>query len=183
MIEQSTKHRRSVRLAGYDYRQGGAYFVTICAAGRVCSLGQIRDGLVVPSQSGEIAQAAWEAIPAHYGHVSLDAFVMMPNHLHGILLFAASVEGADGRGTTYRAPTTERQFGVTQRGSLADVIGKFKAAVTREINRANGATAISFWQRNYYEHIVRNKDGLNRIRQYLADNPARWADDELYAAG
>lgn len=128
--------RRSIRLPGYDYSKAGAYYVTICAR-KGCDL--VRDTL------GDLVKSCWFAIPRHFPHVTLDAFVLMPDHLHGILVFDDPV------GAGYIPP-------------LHVVVGTFKAAVSRRLG-------FSIWQRNYYEHIVRNEDDLNRIRHYIDDNP------------
>jgi REP element-mobilizing transposase RayT len=172
----TTKNRRTVRLHEYDYTRAGAYFVTICAKDRECSFGNIERGIFAPSSMGEIVAECWGVLPRHFDHIETDAFIVMPNHIHGILVFR---ESGTGRGTIYRAPTP-RRFGEGQANSLATVIGNFKAAVTRKVRAKQDASRAAIWQRNYYEHIVRDEDDLNRIRRYIIDNPARWAEDEYY---
>ncbi|HEY8598013.1 MAG TPA: transposase [Thermomicrobiales bacterium] len=153
-------HRRSIRLPGYDYSRGGAYFVTICVQGRACSLGAVIDGEMRLSEQGEIVAGCWAAITDHFPKVVLDASVIMPNHLHGIVFLSDSQISA-GRPT------------------LAKITGDFKSASARRINAQHG-TAGSFWQRGYYEHIVRNEHSLARLQTYIAENPQRWAMDQLY---
>jgi REP element-mobilizing transposase RayT len=163
-------------LQEYDYATPGAYFVTMCAMDRECLFGNVDQGAFVPSPIGKIIVECWDALPRHFDHVETDAFIVMPNHVHGILVFQ---ERGMGRGTIYRAPTP-RRFGEGQAKSLATVIGNFKAAVTRRARALHRVPAVPVWQRNYYEHIIRNEDDLNRIRQYIIDNQPRWSEDEYY---
>lgn len=169
-------HRRSIRLRGYDYAQAGAYFVTICANHRVCLFGEVADGEMIPSSLGRIVAQCWDDIPRHVARVSLDAAVVMPNHIHGIVLIEHRVEE---EGTACRAPTSER-FGRPVSGSLPTVVRSFKAASTRLINEQRGTPGQTIWQRNYYEHVIRNEASLTRLRDYIAANPARWAEDQLH---
>ena len=125
------------------------------------------------NEFGSIAEAAWRDIPNHFRGVQLDAGVVMPNHIHVILILAAP----DRRGAACRAPTPIA-FGPPKPESLATIVRSFKSAVTRQSNRIRGTPGAAIWQRNYYEHIVRNEQDLRTIRDYIADNPARWADDK-----
>jgi putative transposase len=181
-------HRRSVRLKGYDYASPGAYLVTICAAERKCLFGQVVTDAMRPNAWGDVVAACWNQIPAHFPNVRLDAFVLMPNHLHGILI----IENAtDGRGTTSprardyasRAPTidpvdsTGQRFGVLTAQSLPTVIRSFKAAVTQRVRALASKPDLQIWQRNYHEHVIRNEESLNEIRRYIQQNPLRWSLD------
>ena len=179
--------RKSPRLQGYDYRQPGAYFVTICTAGRVRIFGEVVEDRVRLTEAGEVAAACWRAIPSHHPHVALDAFVVMPNHVHGILLFVEDdAEGPvggiipnRGRDTIYRVPTPDdsvRQFGEAKAGSLSVVVATYKAAVTREVNRRRGAPGPPLWQGRFHDHVVRLRDpaALDRTRRYVEENPLRW---------
>jgi putative transposase len=166
-----TQGRRSIRLRGYDYSQAGAYFVTVCAYQRQCLFGAVIEGQMVLNEVGKIAQACWNEIPAHFPRVELDAFVVMPNHVHGIIVMMDA-----GRGTACRAPTAE-SFGKPVPGSLPTIVRSFKSAVTRRINQWRTTPGQPVWQRNYFEHIVRNESALDRIRGYIETNPARWALD------
>jgi len=177
-------HRRSIRLKGYDYSQAGAYFVTIVTQGRECRFGEVVDGAMQLSESGRIAEDCWRAIPDHFPDVELGAFVVMPNHVHGIIILNGNRRGTmDGRGTIYRAPTmdttdrapTTEQFQKPVAGSLATILRAYKAAVTRRINRELHLTGI--WQRNYYEHIIRNENEHDRIHRYIEANPLNWGTD------
>jgi REP element-mobilizing transposase RayT len=167
-------HRRSVRLQGYDYTQNGAYFVTICAYERACVFGQMVDDVMAINAWGQIVQSCWDEIPAHYPMVELDAFVVMPNHMHGVIVIVN-----DGRGMACHAPT-KREFSKPIARSLSTIVGAFKSAVTKYINRLPNPPDHPIWQRNYYEHIIRSEESLNIIRAYVANNPAQWGEDSLY---
>ncbi len=164
-------HRHSMRLQGFDYTQEGAYFVTACLQDRACLFGDISDGKMILNDAGLMAEKCWNEIPAHFPHIELDEFVVMPNHIHGIIVLH------DGRGTACRAPTAER-FGKPVAGSLSTVIRSFKSAVTKCFNESRNVSGHRIWQRNYYEHIIRDDASLNLIRQYIIENPSRWAEDE-----
>ena len=161
----SIRHRQTLRLPEYDYSQGGAYFVTICVQGRECVLGKVQDGEVCLSPLGEIAAESWAWIEAGYPQVSLDVWVVMPNHIHGIIILMT-----DGRGGSRTAPTTKPK-------PLGRLIGAFKTISTKRINAMRLAPATRFWQRNFYEHVIRNESSLSRIREYIVNNPLRWELD------
>jgi putative transposase len=133
-------HRRSIRLKEYDYTQAGGYFVTIVTYHRDCLFGEIMGEEMRLNEFGKIADECWRAIPNHFPNVELGAFVVMPNHMQGIIVIT------DGTGTIYRAPTPE-QFQRPVTGSIATIVRTYKAAVTRRIGREQNATGI--WQRNY----------------------------------
>lgn len=162
-------HRRSIRLSVYDYSQNGAYFVSICTKNRECLFGEIEKGEMRLNDAGQIVFEEWMKTAEIRSNIELDACVVMPNHIHGIIVI-------EGRGTARRAPTVER-FGQPVPGSIPTVIRSFKSAVTKRINEMRQTPALQLWQRNYYEHIIRNDDDLSRIRQYIIDNPTRWDMD------
>jgi REP element-mobilizing transposase RayT len=163
-------HRRSVRLTGYDYSQAGAYFITTCVQDRMLLFGEVVDGEMRLNEYGEIVRREWERTGKIRQDVGIDAFVIMPNHFHGIIVIDP------GRGTLQRAPTTER-FGKPTSNTIPTIARLFKSTTTRQINEHRGTPSIAVWQRNYYEHMVRSEKSLNRIRQYIADNPLQWAMD------
>ena len=163
-------HRRSTRLDGYDYAQPGAYFVTVCTRGRACLFGHVVNGEMHLNEAGEIARRCWEDIPAHFRAVELDAYVIMPNHVHGII-------AVPRRGTACRAPTTER-FGKPTVGSIPTIVRSYKSSVTRYVNVTRHASGTPVWQRGYYEHVVRNDAELTAIRECIQANSAQWDDDE-----
>ena len=166
--ETDWRHRHSIRYQGYDYRQDGAYFVTICTRDRGCVLGDVVEGQVQLSEIGEIAESAWHGLGRHLHDVVLDAFVVMPNHVHGVLWLRHAEPDVDGHG-------------IRRRLSLADVVRSYKSLTTRAYWRANpvedSERSSQLWQRNYYERIVRNERELGVIREYIALNPGRWSED------
>lgn len=155
-------HRRSIRLREYDYREPGAYFVTICTFGKECILGSIHDGEVTRSSVGRIVEQCLLALPQLFPHIELDAFIIMPNHLHVIII----IREMECRG---EASSTAKAHGTTS-GSLASVIQNFKSTTTRHINRVKSSSG-PFWQRGYYEHVIRNDKSLDETRNYINSNP------------
>ena len=164
-------HRRSIRLKGYDYTSAGAYFITIVTYQRDCLFGEIVDGNMVLNDYGRIADEFWRAIPEHFPNVDLGAFAIMPNHIHGIIIIT------DVGATQCVAPTTTES--TPPRGpkprSIGTIIGSFKSAVSYRLNKQFNVTNI--WQRNFYEHIIRNETEWNNIHLYIEANPANWTDD------
>jgi len=189
------QHRQSIRLRGYDYTQPGAYFVTICAQDRACLFGDIANGEVRLNAAGRMVSAAWTALPVRFPAVDLDEFVVMPNHIHAIMLIvgaplvgARTVGGVAGTvGGVAGAPPAHSPIdspGATTRvaPTVGDIVGAFKSLTTMEYGRgvrAHGWPAFRkhVWHRNYYEHVIRDEASLNRVRQYILDNPLRWAGD------
>ncbi len=167
-------HRRSVRLKGYDYAQPGAYFVTVCTRDRECLFGEIVDGEVLLNLVGVAVRDEWLRTAQLRDNVALDAFVIMPNHFHGIVVIT------EGRGTARRAPT--EQFGRPVAHSIPTIMRAFKSATTKRTNEIRNNPGTPVWQRNYYEHVIRNETELNAIRQYILGNPANWQTDENYRA-
>ncbi|MCJ7620538.1 MAG: transposase [Anaerolineae bacterium] len=166
--------RRPVRLKGYDYSQPGAYFVTICADRQACLFGEVRDGRMRPNDHGRIAWRCWEDLPRYYPHVRIDSFVAMPNHVHGIIVLTEI-----GVGAGLRPAPTESGMGFRPH-ALPEIVRAFKAFSARRINELRNMSGGRVWQRSYYERVVRNEEELNRIRQYIAENPSRWSEDEYH---
>jgi REP element-mobilizing transposase RayT len=187
-------HRRSIRLKGYDYSQAGAYFITICTQDRACLLGDVVDGEMQENEFGEIVRAEWFASADIRQEIRLnpDEFVVMPNHIHGIVWIIAPHR----RGDRPVAPGTGNQPTMGDRPIMGDrpvaptncsrsvgsLIAGFKSAATKKINRLRGTPGAPLWQRNYYEHIIRNDKSLCRIRQYITNNPLRWDLDRMNAS-
>jgi len=115
-------------------------------------------------------------MPAHFAGLAIDEYVVMPNHMHGILV----IDGVTGAGTTACRFPTREAFGRPVHGSVATIVRSFKAAVSKRVNELRSAQGAPLWQRNYYEHVVRKDDDLRQIREYIAQNPANWANDDLY---
>ena len=173
-------HRRSIRLRGYDYTQVGAYFVTIRINGGGCLLGEVVDGVMYPGAAGKMVQTVWEEIPGRYPGVDVDAFVVMPNRVHGVIVLhsvGATPRGRPEPGQAQGpAPTMSTM-------SLPDVVHRFKSLTTSKysggVREGSGPPfERRLWQRNYYEHVIRNDDELDRIRQYIVGNPVKWEQDE-----
>lgn len=167
------KNRQSIRLKNYDYSQSGLYFVTICTENRENVSGEIVDGKMVLNNVGNMIEKWWNKIPERFNMVELDAFQIMPNHIHMIIrIVGAGFIPAHGkRATTRVAPTT-----------LGDIIGTFKSLTTHEYImgvKNNGWKPFDkrLWQRNYYEHIIRTENDLNKIREYIKINPQIWNRD------
>ncbi|MBE9140082.1 transposase [Nodosilinea sp. LEGE 07088] len=178
-------HRCSLRLKGYDYSAAGAYFITICTFQRRCLFGQVVNGEMQLNEFGQIATECWQAIPEHFSHIELDEYIVMPNHVHGIL-----VAQDTRRGIAVQCPYTNpgnvpqnpyiSVFGKMSPGSIPAVVRSYKYATTKRINILRDAVGTPVWQRNYYDHIIRNERSLQHIRYYTTNNPLTWADDQLH---
>jgi putative transposase len=199
-------HRRSIRLQGYDYTRSGAYFVTIVTQGRACLFGEVVAGEMRMNDAGRMVQQVWDELALFYEGVQTDAFIVMPNHVHGIIILTGNVRATPrGCPTTPRgcpnpqsgpgqargpAPTSGsgQPRGVAPTLGLPDVVHRFKTMTTKRYAdgvRANQWTPFPgrLWQRNYYEHIIRDvganggatsRSPLQRIREYILTNPLRW---------
>lgn len=169
--------RRSVRLRDYDYSQAGLYFVTICTFQKACLFGDIRGGELILNKLGQLVRDLWLYIPVSRANTELDAFVVMPNHLHGII----QIDDIDSEQNRANRSRAEGVFTTTlPSGSLGATIGQFKSVVTKRSRALPNLPTSPIWQRNFYEHIIRDESTLNDIRKYILDNPARWTDDNLY---
>ena len=166
-------HRRSIRLQEYDYSRAGVYFVTIGTHNRDCLLGDIVKGAIRLNDSGRIVVDEWNHTPALRTNILLDEFVVMPNHIHGIVMIAKS-----RRGVLQYAPTNSTPLQSPSQ-TIGAIVRGFKSAVTKQINELHNTPGSKFWQRNYWEHIIRNESELNRIRAYIQNNPAKWEMDRL----
>lgn len=170
------RRRRSMRLKDYDYRQTGAYFVTICTHQREWLFGEVIDDVMQLNDMGQIAAHEWLKTSELRSNVELDAFVVMPNHLHGIVVI--NEDGASNVGTRRAVSLpTPRRFGTAIAGSLSTIIGAYKSAVTKAINLQQATPGGVIWQKRFHEVIIRNETMLNNIRLYIDTNPAKWADD------
>jgi REP element-mobilizing transposase RayT len=142
--------RRRIRLPEFDYSQPGAYFVTICTHDRRCILSEIKGGEVRLLRIGSIVLEHWQSIPSRHDGITLDEFVIMPNHIHGILVLE------------------------TQSHPLPGVIGSFKSLSTKAVNAVSRQPNDRLWQRSYHEHVIRSEEAQNRIREYIENNPMKW---------
>lgn len=164
-------HRRSIRLQHYDYSAAGAYFVTICTHRGKCLFGNVVNGEVKLNQHGIIAENEWIRTATLRKNLILDQYVIMPNHLHGIIIIMQ-----DLKGVLQYAPTKEFR---SPEETIGAIIRGLKSATTKQINRIRRTPGIAVWQRNCYEHIIRDEHDLNKIREYITNNPITWElDDE-----
>lgn len=180
-------HRKSIRLREYDYSQAGFYFVTICTQGREPLFGHIVDGMMVLNDAGNMVQTVWDDMPGRYPGVLLDEFVVMPNHVHGIVIVTTRIKT---RAPTRGAPTgnDEPDVGVPLVGTLnhvGEMVGAFKSLTTVEYIRGVNENhwpcfPRRLWQRNYWERIIRNDQELQDTREYICNNPAQWEWDDLH---
>ena len=165
------RRRKSLRLRQFDYTQAGAYFVTVCTRNRRCLFGNVVGGEMELNDFGRTADITWAAIPRHFSHAETPVWVVMPNHVHGIVVLTRPPRATPAPSATHQQPTG------TARGSLATIVGSYKSAVSKQINRLRHGTGASVWQRSYFEHVIRDESSFATIWQYIADNPARWPDD------
>jgi len=156
-----TPRRRRLRLKNYDYGDTGAYFITICSHGRVCLFGGVQGGIMVMSPFGEVVAETWREQTEAASGTKTDEWIFMPNHFHAIVLIEAEEGGSRA------APTR----------ALPRTVNAFKTVSAKRINQIRGSAGEPVWQRNYYEHIVRTAGELERIRNYIRGNPAKWDED------
>ena len=172
MYNPDKHHRRSIRLKEYDYSQSALYFVTICAQNRACLFGEIHLGKMHLNSAGEMIHRWWNTLPDKFPAIAIDEFVIMPNHFHGIIIITDTTVGAD--------------MGLVRMGAnLATVVQWFKTMTTNEYIR--GVKNLGWqpfnkrlWQRNYYDHIIRNQESLQHIQEYIHTNPLKWEEDQLH---
>lgn len=202
-------HRRSIRLKGYDYAADGAYYVTIVTYERECLFGEIIENEMYLSTYGEIVQKWWDEIPVHFPNVEMGVFVIMPNHVHGIVVITAERRGevlspcndpdqnnqqitnnndvfyqteefmeTDLKNLGGRTPPLRKTM-PTRKPTLGQIVAYFKYQSTKDMNKIEDVQTITkFWQRNYYEYIVRNEKEWKQKTDYILDNPSRWDNDE-----
>jgi len=199
--DYSHYRRQSFRLQGYDYRREGMYFVTICTKDRLPYFGKIVDNQMILSEIGQIIHDNWYKIPQFSPHIVLDEFVVMPNHIHGILAIVSSVASLQSVASLHcndATDATKNQFMSDispKSGSISRVLNSYKGACSKEIksvaslqrndatrqcNDATNATGFD-WQSKFHDRIIRNEDELYRIQNYIINNPHNWKDDENYS--
>jgi putative transposase len=192
------KHnRQSIRLKGYDYTRPGSYFITICTQNREHVFGEIINGRMYLNPFGNVADQCWQDIPVHYPHVVVDEYVVMPNHVHGIISIVAGDDGIrrygnrvvdetvpGGRnhdmdttvGANNYSPLPPQPRGTSN--TIGSIVRGFKIGVTKWAHQNTDIHTV--WQRNYYDHIIRDEWALHRIRQYIKNNPMKWKSDDLF---
>jgi REP element-mobilizing transposase RayT len=172
MKEIASHNRRSIRLHGYDYSQDGLYFVTICVQNKASLLGEIMEGEMVLNDAGKMVEKQWLALSAHFKNIVLHEYIVMPNHFHGI------IEIIDNVGAGSARPDNIPDSGIgraTPAPTVGNIIGYFKYLTTKEID-----LPVKLWQRNYYEHIIRDEQSHDNIAGYIIENPFYWVTDNYY---
>ena len=187
-------NRKSIRLKKYDYSQVGLYYVTICAEKHKCLFGQIKEAQMILNTYGEMMKNIWEDNPKHYKGIDVDLFQIMPNHIHGIIQIIDKDENTEDDknekfginkhkntdvGAGFPCPFESEGRG-NRAPTLGQIIAYFKYVSTKQINNIFKTPGVRLWQRNFYEHIIRNEEELNRIREYISINPEKWEDDEYF---
>jgi putative transposase len=187
-FKAKSKGRHSIHLHRYDYTQPGAYFVTICTHNQSPILGRILGGEIVLSQEGEIVMKCLDKIPHHFTNSTLDTYIIMPNHIHGIILLfedrrvEASVKNDGILSIALRSDASPLQtIDLIPRGTKSDSLGvivqNFKSISARKINQLHSTPGDLIWQRNYFEHIIRTEKALRTIRHDILTNPICWDRD------
>jgi len=182
MNDKLIKRRNTLRLENFDYSSNGAYFVTVGVKNHECLLGEIKNREMILNDAGKIVQTVWDEIPAHYQNIDTDAFCIMPNHIHGIILIVGVSPRAYPADNCNAAILGQPQ-GVAPTLSLPDVVHRFKTMTTKLYSdgvKNSGWLTFpgKFWQRSYYDHIIRNEKELNKIKYYIQSNPQNWDTDE-----
>lgn len=184
-------HRRSIRLKGYDYSQEGLYFITICCQSKISRFGKIENGKMKLNEFGIIAHNEWLKLAERFPNFALDAFQIMPDHMHGIIQVRAPLAGApasdanDSDADEMRAGASPAPARARTRASaptVSDIVGAYKSLVANgclPIYKSRNETMGKLWQRNYYERIIRNENAYQRISQYIIDNPAKWTRKKI----
>jgi len=182
----STKNQRyfhkSIRLKGYDYTRPGSYFITLCTGHHQALFGDIIDGEMILNEWGRIIKDYIDKIPDHYANVEIDRYVIMPNHVHMIVVLWLEKESCNGTANQinveaiHELPLRDRMK-TRRKMKLPKIVGWLKMNASKQINIKRKISVQSIWQRNYYEHIIRNERELNNIRRYIINNPPNWEYD------
>jgi len=174
MSQKINHHRKLIRLGAYDYSQAGYYFVTIVSHQRKNSFGKIIEREMNLNQIGLIVEEVWNAIPSHYSYVSTDAYIIMPNHFHGILI----INDTNVVGARHASPLRDVDSTQHKRQPLGIIIGSFKSAVTKRVHDLGLLSQEKIWQRGYYEHIIRDEQDYRKNYEHIEANPIKWLLDE-----
>ena len=196
IFDSAVHHRRSIRLKGYDYTREGGYFITACTHNHENLFGEIVNGEMRLNELGQIVQFTWEDLVNYVNGIELDEFVIMPNHIHGIIIIVGVVGAGLEPAPTEPAPTepahtepTHTEPAHTESAPtksapttpLSEIVRQLKTFSARRINVVRNTPGTPVWQRNYYEHIIRNDQSYMNIAEYIRDNPAQWEADKLNA--
>lgn len=173
MKPENYKYHLAIRLKGYDYSKPGIYIITICSWNRLESFGKIENGHLILNEIGLAVEAHWNEIPRHFQRISLLDYLVMPNHLHGLLCINEKEIGTACRASTGGNQASE-SFGSPMKGSIPTIIRSFKSASTKYIHQNFKYSGLSIWQPGYYEHVIRNEIELKHTINYIKSNPANW---------
>jgi len=180
-------HRRSIRLKGYDYSRAGLYFITICCQDRVCRFGDVVDGEMVLNDAGRIAHNEWMKTTEIRNNIALGEFIVMPNHIHGIIRLLGRDEFHSPDNKTPKQDDNKNNLTLRSPSqTIGAIIRGYKSSVTKQINNLgdNGMgifnTPQQLWQRNYWERIIRNEKSYQRIADYIVNNPGKWHSDNFF---
>ena len=185
-------HRQSIRLKAYDYSQTGLCFITICTQNRLCLFGKIENGIMLLNDAGGMIEKQWQALMKRFSNMQSEEYVVMPNHIHGIikLTVGAPLVGAQIVDVPYKADIqtcSQPQKGQPQgiAPTVGDIVGAFKSITTNQYIRGVQQNKWSrfdkkLWQRNYYEHIIRDDKSYLKISDYIQTNPSKWLEDRYY---
>jgi REP element-mobilizing transposase RayT len=183
-------HRRSIHLKGYDYSQAGLYFITICCQDRICRFGDVVNDEMVLNEYGNVAFNEWVKLSERFSNFEMDVFQIMPNHMHGIILLTdvgatLAVAQINGDAQNYDDAHNDDDIraGASPAPTIFDIVGAYKSLVANgclDIYKSKNKTMGKLWQRNYYEHIIRNAQSYQTISEYIINNPVKWADDKFF---
>ncbi len=160
-------HRRSIRIKDYDYSSGHAYYITICTQDRLCVLGDVKDGIIELNSNGRTVKDTLKNLPSRYPGSSLESYVIMPNHVHFIIQLRGAIRESPLQGMNARRQMT-----------LPKTIGFLKMNTAKAINKMRGTSGGKVWQKDYFEHIIRNEKSYGEITEYIYNNPYLWHEDE-----
>ena len=180
----SIHHRRSIRIKGYDYSSSGMYFVTICCKDMLCRFGKISNFEMVFNDFGKIAFDEWQKLSERYSNLILNVFQVMPNHIHGIIVLEnAGTQNADIATVTFDSTAANSRAGASPAPTIGNIVGAYKSLVANrclKICKSNNEQMYKLWQRDYFEHIIRNDAAYKHIAEYIINNPANWKNDKYY---
>lgn len=173
--------RHTIRLTDYDYSQNGFYFVTVCCQDKICRFGKVKECEVVLNDAGKIARDEWLKTPLLRPNIELGEFIIMPNHMHGIIVINDNFVGTNCIRPAMGVLDTplQREFKSPSQ-TLGSILRGYKSAVTKQVKQLYSISEIRLWQRNYYEHIIRNEVSYNNISDYIVNNPYNWMSDDYY---
>ena len=174
------RRKASIRLSGYDYSRNGLYFVTSCVKDRLCHFGEVLAGKMVLNEFGQIANDQWHWMVNRYPYIASHAFVVMPNHFHGILILEKDFNNPqpDNHSPLVKKATPGKtRFQNQGSGSLSSIMGSFKSAVTKKSKLIRSDFG---WLPRFHEHIIRNEKAFENITRYIIENPSKWKEDKLF---